>query len=410
MAVIPFAKEKPERQLTSWIESFLEATEGLPVPRIFLKWSAISAIAGALERKVWVRMNRMNLYPNMYILLIADPGVGKTVSATQTEILWRGLKNHHVAPTNATKAGLIDVLAESAREVTLPRLAGVDKFHALNIMASELGAFMPSYEGEFMNTLTTLWDGGHYSERKRTGQLKVDIPKPTLNMLACATPDFMNKFMPEGAWKQGFASRLLMIYSSEMILSDLWSEDNHASAMGTYYDDLQSDLVHIGNIYGKIEFAPEAAETFTRWYRSGTEPLPQHPKLESYVPRRPVHLANMCMVRAISERRMVILQEDYSWCLDTLIQAEAAMPDIFLSMKGGQSQAMDDLWHFVLMAQAKEKKPIDEGRLVNFLRERIPSGEVMRSIDLMVRGGQLKAGIGPAGRTVYSPAPRGKNY
>jgi hypothetical protein len=239
MAVIPFAKEKPERQLTSWIESFLEATEGLPVPRIFLKWSAISAIAGALERKVWVRMNRMNLYPNMYILLIADPGVGKTVSATQTEILWRGLKNHHVAPTNATKAGLIDVLAESAREVTLPRLAGVDKFHALNIMASELGAFMPSYEGEFMNTLTTLWDGGHYSERKRTGQLKVDIPKPTLNMLACATPDFMNKFMPEGAWKQGFASRLLMIYSSEMILSDLWSEDNHASAMGTYYDDLR---------------------------------------------------------------------------------------------------------------------------------------------------------------------------
>src|SRR4051812_12640199 len=179
---LTLVKEKPERQLTSWIESFLEATDGLPVPRIFLKWSAISAIAGALERKVWVRMNRMNLYPNMYVLLIADPGIGKTVSATQTEILWRGLKQHHVAPTNATKAGLIDVLAESSREVSLPRLAGIDKFHALNIVAGELGAFMPSYEGEFMNTLTTLWDGGHYSERKRTGNLKVDIPRPTLNL------------------------------------------------------------------------------------------------------------------------------------------------------------------------------------------------------------------------------------
>jgi hypothetical protein len=62
------------------------------------------------------------------------------------------------------------------------------------------------------------------------------------------------------------------------------------------------------------------------------------------------------------------------------------------------------------MAHAKEKKPIDEGRLVHFLRERIPSGDVLRSIDLMARGGQLKKEVGPAGRTVYSPAPREKRY
>lgn len=355
-------------------------------------------------------MNRMNLFPNMYILLIAAPGIGKTVSASQTEILWRGLRHHHVAPTNATKAALIDVLAESSREVTLPRLAGIDKFHALNIVAGELGAFMPTYESEFMNTLTTLWDGGHYSERKRTGALKIDIPKPTLNMLACATADFVNNFLPEGAWKQGFVSRLLMIYSSELIIGDLWSEDNHANAMGPYYDNLQSDLWHIGNLYGKIEFSQEAAEAFTRWHRSGMEPVPQHPKLESFVPRRPVHLAKLCMIRAVSEKRMVILPEDYSWSFDTLIEVETAIPDIFLSMKGGQSQAQDDLWHFVLQAHTKEKKPIDEGRLVNFLRDRLPSGEVMRTIDLMARGGLLKKEISSAGRTAYAPAPRTKTY
>jgi hypothetical protein len=177
-------------------------------------------------------MNRMNLYPNMYIFLIAVPGVGKTVSGTQTEILWRGLEHHHVAPTNASKAALIDVLAESKREIILPKLGGQEEFHALNIMSGEFGAFMPTWDGEFMNTLVTLWDGGRYTERKRGGDLRIDIPQPLLNMLACATPDFMVNWMPEGAWKQGFASRLMLIYSGEVILGDLWSEDDHANAMG----------------------------------------------------------------------------------------------------------------------------------------------------------------------------------
>jgi hypothetical protein len=357
-----------------------------------------------------VRMNKMNLYPNMYIMLVAEPGVGKTVSATQAEILWRGLEHHHVAPTNASKAGLIDVLAESKREIMAPRLGGLETFNALSIMAGEFGAFMPAWDNEFMNTMTTLWDGGHYSERKRTGELKVDIPRPSLNMLACCTPDFLNNWMPEGAWKQGFASRMLLIYSGELILGDLWSEDAYANPMGVHYQSLQSDLQRIGNLYGKIEFSQEAAEAFTRWHRSGMEPVPQHPKLESFVPRRPVHLAKLCMIRAVSEKRMVILPEDYSWSFDTLIEVETAIPDIFLSMKGGQSQAQDDLWHFVLQAHTKEKKPIDEGRLVNFLRDRLPSGEVMRTIDLMARGGLLKKEISSAGRTAYAPAPRTKTY
>src|SRR4051812_35383690 len=124
MPVPTLAFERGPLRNPCWIESFLEATNGLPAPSIFLKWAAISAIAGALERKVWVRMNRMNLYPNMYVFLVAAPGVGKTVSGTQTEILWRGLEHHHVAPTNASKAALIDVLAESKREIILPKLGG----------------------------------------------------------------------------------------------------------------------------------------------------------------------------------------------------------------------------------------------------------------------------------------------
>jgi hypothetical protein len=352
------------------------------------------------------------LYPNMYIFLIAEPGVGKTVSASQTEILWHGLEHHHVAPTNASKAALIDVLAESRREIILPRLGGQEEFHALNIMSGEFGAFMPTWDGEFMNTLVTLWDGGRYTERKRGGDLRIEIKQPLLNMLACATPDFMVNWMPEGAWKQGFASRLLLIYSGEVILGDLWSEEDHANAMGSHYNNLQSDLRVIGNLYGRMHFTEETSSTFTRWYKGGMHPVPDHPKLESFITRRPIHLAKICMVRAASMGRLVIELDDYQWALDTLLEAETFMPDVFTAMTGGkgQSAAMDELWHHCFKTFGKEQKPIDERRLVNFLRERVPTHSVVPTLELMVRGGLLTRSIGSAGNTVYSPAAKEKRF
>jgi hypothetical protein len=378
-----------------------------------LKWSAISAVAGALERKIWVRMNRMNLYPNMYILLIAEPGIGKTVSASQAEILWRGLEEHHVAPTNATKAALIDVLAESQRKIIMPTQSpDFDTFHALNIMAGEFGAFIPMWDNEFIQTLTTLWDGGHYSERKRTGALKIDIPRPLLNMLACATPDFMNNFMPEGAWNQGFASRLMMIFSGQVVLGDLWSEDNHANAMGDHYDKLQSDLKAIGNMYGKMEFTPEAGGTFTDWYKSGMLPVPNHTKLQSYLPRRAVHLAKICMTRAAAQGNMLITLNDYKWSLDTLLEAEYFMPDIFRAMSGGkgQSAAMDEVWRFCFMCWGKEKKPTAQHRLVNFLAERVPSHSILQVLETMVLARMLKEEIGVDGKKAYAPLTKEKQF
>jgi hypothetical protein len=49
-----------------------------------------------------------------------------------------------------------------------------------------------------------LWDGGHYTRTKaRLGLSKVEIKQPLLNMLACATPDFMNKLDAGGRMETG---------------------------------------------------------------------------------------------------------------------------------------------------------------------------------------------------------------
>ena len=77
-----------KRKLPNWVDGFYEHTLNLPTPNLFRKWSAIAAIAGVLERKAWVHTLGSNLYPSLYTVLVAPPGVGKTILTSRVEQLW----------------------------------------------------------------------------------------------------------------------------------------------------------------------------------------------------------------------------------------------------------------------------------------------------------------------------------
>src|SRR5215207_10197519 len=100
---------KVTRRLPNWIDSFIEYTSDHQSPLIFRKWAAISAVAGALEQRVWVNpFGPKPVYPNMYIVLVGPPGVGKTVLTNEVEALWNDVPELHVAPHSLSKASMID--------------------------------------------------------------------------------------------------------------------------------------------------------------------------------------------------------------------------------------------------------------------------------------------------------------
>ena len=70
------------RKNKDFINAFSEYTSNHPASPKFLKWSAISAISGALERKTWVKYNSAYCYPNQLIFLIGPAGLGKKTSSS----------------------------------------------------------------------------------------------------------------------------------------------------------------------------------------------------------------------------------------------------------------------------------------------------------------------------------------
>lgn len=394
------------RVLPSWIDGFLNYTEELASPELFRKWSAISLISAALERKVWVRSQGSNLYPTLYIILVGPPGVGKTIITSEIENFATALSELHVAPTNVTRAAIIDALSDAKRRILRPtETPAYAEFNSLYVISNELGVFLPSYDMDFMSTLTDIFDGKRYAERRRTKEHKLVIDHPQINILAGTTPSYLSGTLPDGAWDQGFTSRTFFVFSGDKVIRPLFSETTLDEGRRKI---LSSDLASISNLFGAMTFEPDAASAISKWHMSGGEPLPNHPKLTHYNSRRTAHLIKLCMIySAACSSDKVITLAHFEKALESLIEVEIFMPDIFRSMtSGGDGRVIEDTWHYVFTIVAKEKKPMTEHRIVEFLSQRTPAYNVMNILNIMVNAGHLKKELASSGLTVYKPMPR----
>src|SRR5882762_212497 len=186
------------RKCTSWIASFVEYTSNLEAAPIWCKWAAIGAIAAALEQKVWVTTSAP-LYPNLYVFIVGDAGLGKTRPIMAAQRFLAKLPDFKFGATSMTMASLVDHMNEAKRIIVrLPEEAL--EYHTLTIIADELSAFMHEYDNGLIAGLTTFYDCVPYSQGRRVGDIRIRIENPQLNILSGTTPSNLLRFIPEFAW------------------------------------------------------------------------------------------------------------------------------------------------------------------------------------------------------------------
>lgn len=398
------------RKLPHFVNSFREYMADKGSPPLYTKWTGIFTISAVLERKVWITTNKGTLFPNQYIILVGPAGIGKSVCTSTAFNLINDVRDPqrvlYIAPTSVTKASLIDALHTSERTVTrLGHNPPFIKFNSLIIIPNELGVFLPAWEGDFMNTMTDLWDNNRYAETRRSRAINIEIPAPQLNMLSATTPHYLNALLPEGAWESGFMSRTLLAYSGEVIHGDIFGGDAVFTAESSLYKDLLHDLSQIYNLFGELHITDAAKEAINSWARSGGAPVPDHPKLASYVTRRLAHALKLATVSAASSSNDLVLDvENWREALDWLTELERFIPDIFKSMKvGGDARAMEELYHFIYHEFIRNKDPVQEHLVHAFLADRVPVHSIEPIIKAMERGRLVEKKMTKAGTNGYEP-------
>ena len=392
-----------------WIDAFLDYTGGLPSPEIFRLWAGISALSGAMERRLFVMSAGKPIYPNLYVLLVATPGIGKNV-IQEVYNLWHEGKCFHVAPHSITKAGLMDSLGEAGTA----KINGDDlvEYHSLLVASPEFGVLVPAHDLEFLSVLNFIYDNPPVtSERRRWSRdgKELSIVNPQLTIFAGSQPSYLSSLLPEEAWSMGWTSRLVMVHASEGVQIDL-----HLEAVGTngaylhrnkvLWQDLVDRLAALHQMHGVFKWTTPALKAAEAWYLDKLPPRPGHSKLTHYLPRRWVTTLKLAMVASIARADDLVIQlDDFDRAREWLLKAEHQMPDIFREMtQRSDTQVIQELHQFCWKAYAKTQRAMDESHLVHFLQSRIPSEKVMKVLEIAERSNFL---MREAGTHLWKPRP-----
>lgn len=393
-----------------FIQDFLELTDGATSPLLYRKWCAISLIAGACERRVWVKSGRWITYPNLYVLLVGPPGTGKYI-IEEARQLWRdtkepgsALRAFHVAPDSMTKASLVDTLARAKSSRLGPKGPPIVS-HSLLIGAEEFQVLLPTYDMEFIGTLNRLYNNplGH-EEVRRTGSVReLTIDNPQLNILGGAQPSYFVSTFPEEAWTTGFARRIIMVYAAEPPVVSLYHDWDIEPAIRVR---VLAKLGKVAALCGQCLWHPEAIAKLDAWHMGGQEPVPSHSKLAHYKRSRVMMAIKLAIVSAVARTSGLVIEPlDIDRALAWLFEAEAVMPDIFREMIGrSDSQVLEEMHLHLFALWARDRKPFHTSAMANFLAFRVPSEKVPRIIEVAEKANMIARVAGTGDQ--WMPRPK----
>lgn len=323
------------------------------------------------------------MYPNLFMFIVAHPGVGKSRTIGEGRRYYRAVPEHKLAPISMRFASVVDFLKRSKKTILHAKPEPLEYNH-MYICADELGAFMHKHDEEMIDGLSAFYDATPYGQHRRTSDLKIDIESPLINMIAGSTPSNLLGFMPEKAWDQGFTSRLMLIFSDERIVGD-----DFENTKDPYSEDLEHDLLLINNITGEFQVTDDYRQCVANWKELGCPPVPNHPKLTHYVTRRPAHLYKLSMISAIDRGpELILTRDDFNTAMNWLVDAEIRMPDIFKAgASNADGKALEEIVHYIRLSD--KGTGVSENQIRRFARDRIPIHSIMRVIDILAGSGQI---------------------
>lgn len=311
------------RILPNFLDAYCRyASDGFCPPQFHL-WTGVSVIAGALERKVWIKQNLVYSsiyhYPNLFVFLVSHPGIGKSTGMDRGMKLLRRIMQEDdtdfkfIANQGTEPAVVEDMAIQQSFQVgsTLHQHSS-GYFYASEASSSAL----QNTHGDFVATLTAFYDCPElFKKSLKSG--KTELVNVCFNLLAGATFQYLKNLVNEDTALGGFASRCLYVVSRDRkIRNPSWVDDDTPIPLPEdrdLEDKLYRDLCRIHKLTGKFRPTRE----FVKRWEAHQPKLDQFlidlksPRLESLYARKGTNLLKLCMVLSAAERDDLVLTEHH---------------------------------------------------------------------------------------------------
>lgn len=323
----PENKDLKKRSLPNFIEGYLQYTDNTEAPESYRRWTAVSVVAAALQRKVKLDWGHY-LYPNMYILLVGPAGKarkGTAMSPAQNLLHDTGIK---LAANTTTRAALIRRIKQTNKNDS--SLGPIYNHASLTVFSKEFTVFLGYNNVQLMADLCDLYDCDDHWEYDTKDITKRDsIDNVWLNIIGASTPQSIQSALPLDVAGGGLLSRIVTVYEEDkgkVVVFPHMSKEQKG-----LYAKLRSDLEVINMLVGEYTMNKEAMEVYKEFYlKNESDPPFQGTILESYITRRQTNLLKLGMILSASrDNELVIEPGDIKTGISMLETAEAKMMNAY---------------------------------------------------------------------------------
>lgn len=327
--------------MDDFIDLYLQYTKETEPPYIYHRWCAISSIGALLGRNLYIQHGHFRIFPNIYCLLIGDPGARKSTSIKLIKKLLTTSGYHLFAAEKTSKEQfLVDLEGRNFEEEEA--LQKVGKYDAVTaddlwgdssenrepkevfIAADEFNEFIGVNNSDFCTNLGNLWDWDSESkpfDSRLKNSKSVAIWQPTISILGGTTPEKYAEAFPTSIIGGGFLSRMLHIYGEKSGRQYTFPpEPIEAESIKIikFLQDIRSTVV------GKAEISPDASIILDKIYKGWTEI--DDPRFKTYSTRRFTQLLKLCLIISASKLSKVIDSVTVERSNTILSAAESLMP------------------------------------------------------------------------------------
>lgn len=387
---------------TGIIADFLSYTDTLPSPRIYRLWAAIHAVGACAERRIWTDMGLNALYPNLFVFLVGPPGFGKTQALRFIDPILRKSLACMLAPNDISKQSLLDALGECKRGAIVDGIPF--DYHFMVLSIREMSNFMSKYDLEMAGILTDMFDcPDSNEEKKRTHNRGQFIAFPGVSCIMGTSTQNLGSTVSNEMWGSGFMARVIIVYSDEKVqVEDLFAVSLKNKALE---EGLVISLNKLGKMSGPMRWTPETMSALNLFMKNQEDGAPLHNRLATYVQRRWMHLAKLCMIAALSDLSKTVTVDHMSRALLWLTEAEKVMPDVFRGMISHEDgMVFEEFRSAMWIAYQRSGKGLSLHILYDWLASRVPAHQVQRIIDIACAADYFRTKAGTYGNdTLYIP-------
>lgn len=375
-------------------ERWLSYTEKLVSPDNYIQWGWYSLIASSLQRRVWLSASHIPCYPNMYVILVGEPGIGKglvlssvssclkywkrekmkinTAGKTEAEIameqatfdkdteaaresdMGSGSKSKPshvedtllfpVAPDATTYEALVGAVCRAYRRINykieMPDGTiknGIYGHSSLAFQLPELASLLRKKTDDTVNYLLGTYDSPDDYEYDTRSRGRERVRRACINILAGTTPNFIRSTFNSKLIDEGWTSRTFFIYATknrfhQFSIPPLTPEQESAKT------EILNHIRKLSNLYGEVKWTTETKVFMHEWWRLDCENAHLRPnrvpQMKFYYSRKNLHVMKLAMAIHFGESTEMVIPLDAFKKAISILDKEERFMHLAIQLEG----------------------------------------------------------------------------